>query len=103
MSAPPLPLLAIFAIVLLLLSFSQYTGYKSQMHQSAINYQLFLFLVPILLIFLIMASFSGKVEKLSFKLPRFDNMPWGVAVLVVVLLVLVSYQSSFHSKWFGSS
>ncbi|KAK3028652.1 hypothetical protein RJ639_037832 [Escallonia herrerae] len=32
---------------------------------------------------------------------RTGASPWGVAVLVVVLLVLVSYQSSVHSKWFA--
>ncbi|KAL5856046.1 hypothetical protein ACOSQ3_005881 [Xanthoceras sorbifolium] len=114
-SAPPPPLLAIFGIVLLLLWLSQYTGYKAQMHLIAINFQLFIFLLPILLIFL-MASLSSN-GGYSLRLPRFQHgslqssmhqsrgggTPWGVAILVVVLLVLLSYQSSFHSKWFGGS
>ncbi|KAK2983783.1 hypothetical protein RJ640_017186 [Escallonia rubra] len=47
--------------------------------------------------------------RFNFSLPRprqeagyrTGASPWGVAVLVVVLLVLVSYQSSVHSKWFA--
>ncbi|KAK2983786.1 hypothetical protein RJ640_017189 [Escallonia rubra] len=38
-STPPLPLLAIFAIVVFLLSISQYTNYKSQLNNTMINFQ----------------------------------------------------------------
>ncbi|KAK3195182.1 hypothetical protein Dsin_026492 [Dipteronia sinensis] len=58
-SAPPLPLLAVFGIVLLLLWLSQYTGYKAQMQLTTINFQLFIFLLPIMLI-LLMASMSSN-------------------------------------------
>ncbi|KAK1560993.1 hypothetical protein Q3G72_033178 [Acer saccharum] len=109
LSAPPLPLLAIFGIVLLLLWLSQYTGYKAEMQLTTINFQLFIFLLPIMLIFL-MASLSSN-GGYSFRIPRLPHgsmhqaggTPWGIAILVVVLLVLISYQSSFHSKWFGGS
>ena len=86
-----------------------YTSYKAQLHQITINFQLFLFLLPIVFIFF-MASFSTN-EGLSFQLPypqhecnhRAGSFPWGVAILIRgVLLVLVSYQSAFQSKWFGA-
>ncbi|KAF8406565.1 hypothetical protein HHK36_008653 [Tetracentron sinense] len=105
-SAPPLPLLAIFAIIILFLSLSQYAGYKANMHHNMVNFQIFLFLLPVLLIFILRSmSTNGRFV---FRLPRpqhdsihrAGSSPWGVAVLVVVLLVMVSYQSSFHSKWF---
>ncbi|TXG64741.1 hypothetical protein EZV62_011735 [Acer yangbiense] len=108
-SVPPLPLLAVFGIVLLLLWLSQYTGYKAEMQLTTINFQLFIFLLPIMLIFL-MASLSSN-GGYSFRIPRLPHgsmhqaggTPWGIAILLLVLLVLLSYQSSFHSKWFGGS
>jgi len=107
-SAPPLPLLAIFAIVIFLLSISQYTNYKAQLQYSMINFQLFLLLLPILLIFLVLSGLtSGRFTLWPLRpdrdtaARRTGGSPWGVAILLVVLLLLVSYQSSFHSKWFG--
>ncbi|KAK3001088.1 hypothetical protein RJ639_021461 [Escallonia herrerae] len=106
-STPPLPLLAILAIVVFLLSISQYTNYKSQLNNTMISFQVFLLLVPVLLIFFIRSGVASG--RFNFWLPRprqevgyrTGASPWGVAVLVVVLLVLVSYQSSVHSKWFA--
>lgn len=106
---PPPPLLTIFFIVILLLWLSQYTDYKAQFHQTAINFKLFLFLLPILLIFLI-ASYS--TDWMLYFRPRQPqhhrsrsahggSSPWVIAIFVAVLLVLLSYQSTFHSKWFG--
>ncbi|KAL5561132.1 hypothetical protein UlMin_030879 [Ulmus minor] len=110
MSAPPFHLLTIFAIVMSLLWLSQYTGYKAQLQQTAVNFQLFLFLLPLLLI-LSVASYSSswlsnfQLRRPQNKMPssgsRGGGSPWGVAIFLVVLLVLLSYQSSFHSKWFG--
>ncbi|KAJ0076530.1 hypothetical protein Patl1_36107 [Pistacia atlantica] len=110
-SSPPPALLTIFGIVFILLWVSQYTGYKAQLNITTVNFQLFLFLLPLLLILLIASYSSGG--SYSFRLPRLDRgpmyqsaaggIPWGIVSLVVVLLVLVSYQSSFHSKWLGGS
>ncbi|PIN14292.1 hypothetical protein CDL12_13083 [Handroanthus impetiginosus] len=115
-SAPPLPLLAIFTIVIFLLSLSQYNTYKEQMRYTMINFKILLFLVPILLISLISStrlkliagqgwfsfmSSSQQGRQVRRELARgTSGFPWGVAILVVVLLVLVSYQSSFQSKLF---
>ena len=108
MSAPPFHLLAIFGIVVVLLWLSQYTGYKAQVQQTTVNFQVFLLLLPLVLI-LFMASSSwwsnfqlrSTHPGASLPAPPSGSSPWGVAVFVVLLLVLVSYQSSFHSKWFG--
>ncbi|XVF67870.1 hypothetical protein PTKIN_Ptkin10aG0156600 [Pterospermum kingtungense] len=107
-SAPPLPLLTIFGIVFVLLWFSQYTGYKAQLHHTAINFQIFLLLLPLLLIFFMISfSASGKFVFGQQRLERHEavrrsgGFPWGVALFVGLLLVLLSYQSSLHSKWFG--
>jgi hypothetical protein len=33
-------------------------------------------------------------------LHRAGGSPWGVALLLVFLLFMISYQSSFHERWF---
>ncbi|KAJ9132741.1 hypothetical protein P3X46_033578 [Hevea brasiliensis] len=110
-STPPSPLLTIFGIVILLLWLSQYTDYKSQLRHTAINFQLFLFLLPILLIFLVASYSTNWMLYSRLQQPQHDSVspaaaaggssPWGIAIFVVLLLVLLSYQSTFHSKWFG--
>lgn len=107
MSAPPLPLVTIFGIVLVLLWFSQYADYRAHLHNSAINFQLFLILLPVLLVFFMVSfSSSGRFAFWQRRLGRHTvhpsrGSPWGIAVLVGLLFVLLFYQSSFHSKWFG--
>ncbi|WCJ39556.1 hypothetical protein M5689_020537 [Euphorbia peplus] len=118
-SPPPLPLLTIFAIVILLLCFSNYTSYKAHLDHSAHSFHFFFVLLPILLIIFISAYSSSWLQQFysGFRgQPRrrpalgalslgsgssLGSFPWGITIFVVLLLVLISYQSSFHSKWFG--
>ncbi|EEF52723.1 uncharacterized protein LOC8274663 [Ricinus communis] len=104
-SPPPFPLLAIFLIIFLLLFVSSYFNYKYQMQHTFIHFKLFLLFLPVLLIFI--AKLVSKTERPFFPAtkavygtvrPNWD-LPWGVAVLLVVLLVMVSYQSSLRSVW----
>ncbi|KAJ7967206.1 Transmembrane protein [Quillaja saponaria] len=67
-SAPPFHLLAIFGIVISLLWLSQYTDYKAQWRKTTINFQIFLFLLPVLLI-LFMISFSTS-GRFNFRVTR---------------------------------
>ncbi|XP_073312527.1 uncharacterized protein [Primulina huaijiensis] len=111
-SAPPLPLVAVFSIVIFLLSLSQYSSYKEHVQNSVISFKLLLFLVPVFLIFFVrsrplsgggfdLSKFSQPGRQVRQEFSRgMAGFPWGMAVLVVVLLVLVSYQSRFQSKWF---
>ncbi|PIA29035.1 hypothetical protein AQUCO_06300005v1 [Aquilegia coerulea] len=105
-SVPPSPLLVVFTIVVLFLSLSKYMNYRTGMQKTEINFQLLLFIVPVLLIIVVRCmSVNGTV---TFWRPRLEqdsnaqvgNLPWGVAALVLVLLVMISYQSSFQSQWF---
>lgn len=104
-SAAPLPLLAIVGIVVSLLSISSYTSYKMQMQRSAIGFKLLLFFLPLILIFV--AHSITKYGRFVVVIPRTKEAsstqsggsPWGVAVLVVVLMLMIFYQPYFHSKW----
>ncbi|XAR59065.1 hypothetical protein NMG60_11014700 [Bertholletia excelsa] len=107
-SSPPLPLLAFFAVFTFLWSFSQYTTCRERFQQAMVNFKLFLVLWPLLLIFIILSELTG--ERVSFRAQspehnlfsrRKGGLLWGTTILVVVvILCLVSYLSSFHSKWF---
>nr|DAD22385.1 TPA_asm: hypothetical protein HUJ06_023848 [Nelumbo nucifera] len=107
-SAPPPPLLTIFAIVFLFLLLSRYTEYKAQMEQTMISFRFLLFLLPVLLIFIVRSMAFKHGMRFAFRQPRPEHdsihraggSPWGVAALVIVLLLMISYQSSFHSNWF---
>lgn len=115
LSTLPLQLLAIFAIVILLLYLSSSNGdYKAQLER---NVQFSMFLLPLLLVFvlgfLLMNDYGGLYSQFFSRSKKLGSQttnticqstatasfPWGVAVLVVVVLVLLSYQSSFQAKW----
>lgn len=105
MSVPPMPLIAVFFIIIFLFCFSSYLSYKNQMHQTVVHFKLFLLFLPVLLIFL--AQFMSKFDSFFFpntkaqygSVERSWDVPWGVFTLVVVLIILASYRSSFRSLW----
>ncbi|CAN1186214.1 hypothetical protein LINPERHAP2_LOCUS38014 [Linum perenne] len=72
------------------------------------NFKLFFMLSPLLLLLLtqILSHSTYNNNNVSFPLPEKDSLhraggsPWGVALLLVFLLYMVSYQSSLHERWF---
>jgi hypothetical protein len=110
-SPPPMPLLTIAGIMVLLLLLSSYTSYKSQMHQTIISFKFFLFLLPLLLIFVMhMITKYGRIVILApitkidavHQAQSLPPMPWGLGLLLLLLVLMLSYQSYFHSKWWPS-
>ncbi|CAJ2642940.1 unnamed protein product [Trifolium pratense] len=111
-SAPPFQLVSIVGIVMFLLFVPSYINFKSTMHKANITLHLFLMILPLLLIFI--AYFISKCGP-RFVLPvdffgrqlvqsraRTEgggSAPWGLAALVVLLLVLASKLSNFRSMW----
>ncbi|CAL5205687.1 unnamed protein product [Lathyrus oleraceus] len=57
-STPPFHLLMIFGIVVSLLCLSHYNHFKTQLVNTAINFQFFIFFLPFLLMFFIVSSYS---------------------------------------------
>jgi hypothetical protein len=105
----PLHLLAVLGIVIFLMWFSQTKEYEEEFQEStASNFKLFLFLSPFLLILIFLVSYSsGGRFHYPLLRPEYESihqgggLPWGTASFLVLLLVLLSYQSSFRLKWFG--
>lgn len=103
--AAPLPLVAIIGIVVILLSMSSYTSYRVQMQRKMVGFKLFLFLLPLILIFV-----ANSIRKYGRYDPvtkqrlanQYGDFPWGVVVLLVLLLLMISYQPYLKSKWCSS-
>ncbi|KAH0456066.1 hypothetical protein IEQ34_013973 [Dendrobium chrysotoxum] len=110
LSLPPAPLVAIFAIVLLFLSLpsSWRKGYKETAERAEVGLRLLLVLVPLMLVFAAkLLVVDGRLvlpprvlREEQEGIHRGGSSPWGMAALVVFLLVLVSFHSSFESQWF---
>jgi O-antigen/teichoic acid export membrane protein len=111
LSLPPPQLLAIFAIVIFFLSISSYVNYKRLEQRVEVGFHVFMVLLAVTLLFVVrFVLFDGwlsfwpqnwhdKFGRRYIPTSRL-NIPWGVALMVVLLLVMMSYQSYFHSKWF---
>ncbi|KAJ7959168.1 Oxidoreductase/transition metal ion-binding protein [Quillaja saponaria] len=92
------------AVLLFILGLLWYINYHSAFEDLMIQVKLFLILVPLFLLLLIHCL---STEGLAFLLPfpeketfhRAGGSPWGVALLLVFLLFMISYQSSFHERW----
>ncbi|KAH6811930.1 hypothetical protein C2S51_025692 [Perilla frutescens var. frutescens] len=99
-SAPPVPLVAVLAIVIFLLSLSQYSAYKEQMRYTMFSFKILLFVAPVFVIVFLRSSLLSSGVWLNFCPSSQQAFPWGVALLLLALLLLLSYHSSFYSKCF---
>ncbi|KAF7059116.1 hypothetical protein CFC21_066063 [Triticum aestivum] len=113
--APELPLhLCFFLLVLFVfLGFSWYMSYESVAETFADQGKLLLMVSPLALLLAVRLLSGGdgdgrRVDQLmSMSMPERDSIhraggsPWGVGLLLVLLIVMVSYQSNFREKWFA--
>lgn len=103
-SAPPIPLLAIFSIVIFLLSLSHSSSYKDRVEHTMIGFRVFAYLLPLALLFLMSSGFRFSRFNLWNQNPRKQaspqkmmigrrEFPWGVAILLLLLVLLMSFHS----------
>ncbi|CAA6655957.1 unnamed protein product [Spirodela intermedia] len=94
----PYPVLLLLGLVGLLLGVPLFLAYESAVEEAQQRLNWGLMAVPVLLIFAIRwaASFQGwAVDGASEE----GGSPWAVAAVVVLVLVLVSFQSTFRDVW----
>ncbi|KAI3856484.1 hypothetical protein MKW92_036619 [Papaver armeniacum] len=105
----PIHLCFFFGILLLFLSFSWYINYESMFEDMMDQFKLILIISPLLLLLVVhwLSSDDRRRVPLIFTLPdskdslhRAGGTPWGVGFVLVFLMFMVSYQSSFHERWF---
>ncbi|CAN1836867.1 hypothetical protein LINPERHAP1_LOCUS34905 [Linum perenne] len=111
----PYPVLLLLAVIFIFLGGSWYFSYEELVESTESQFGWALLLVPVFLIFLVRWLSSFDSSDVMFKLSLWDrrrpthyrqpaegggSSPWGVAALIVVLLVLLQYQSAFLDSWF---
>ncbi|XP_020593427.1 uncharacterized protein LOC110033711, partial [Phalaenopsis equestris] len=95
LSLPPAPLLTIFAIVLLFLSLPlSRKGYRERVERAEVGLRLLLLLVPLMLVFLAKCLvvdgrmvLPARMRAEQEGIQRAGSSSWGMAALVVLLLV----------------
>lgn len=104
-SAPPMQLLAFLGLVILLMSMSTYTEFKVYIEREKMALKLFFYLLPVALFLVTYVTMRHRlpymVHAASMSTGKQDGCsPWGVAFLVILVLVLVKYHSVVQSGWF---
>uniref|UniRef100_A0A7C8Z139 Uncharacterized protein n=1 Tax=Opuntia streptacantha TaxID=393608 RepID=A0A7C8Z139_OPUST len=108
LGAPPLALVALFGVVLFYLYMSTYFHFEEELENAMITFNIVLFFIPAFLLFLMQCSYKTGEKWFLLRIPRPDHgaihraggSPCGMAVLLALLLVMISYHSSVGSRWF---
>lgn len=106
MSAPPMHLLALLGLVILLMSMSSYTEFKVHIEREKMGLKLLFYLLPLALFvttYVLMRHrlpYVVRAASMESTGKQDGSSPWGVAFLVILVLVLVKYHSSVQSGWF---
>ncbi|KAK3151052.1 hypothetical protein QOZ80_3AG0241080 [Eleusine coracana subsp. coracana] len=114
LSPVPSPVILILLMVTLLLGVSWFFTYEDFIEEATEQLSWLLLAVPIALVLLIrwissVDSFEGYFgfypSERRWRANRYDagpaegSSPWGVAMVVVLLLVLASFHSTFRDMW----
>ncbi|CAD6207755.1 unnamed protein product [Miscanthus lutarioriparius] len=120
-SLPPPGLLAFFAIVVFFLAISGYVDYKAIERRAEIGARVFAAPLALAAAFLLFAALSWRRrywttrrmrQRAAHHYPWSSSSsshdassssaaaPWGVAVAVAILLLMMTFQESVHSMWF---
>ncbi|OAY52379.1 uncharacterized protein LOC110612609 [Manihot esculenta] len=108
----PYPVLLILAVISIFLGISWYFSYEEIVETAKLQMNLLLLATPLLLLFLVrwlssmenpdmlFAKSPWEWKRRTYHRPPEGSSPWGVAALIVLLLVLVQFQSAFLDSWF---
>lgn len=108
----PLPLCFFVFVLFLFLGLSWYASYESMLEDFFNQLRLILIVSPLLLLLIVHWLSSGDDhQRVPFIIPlperdslhRAGGSPWGVACLLVFLLFMISYHSTFQELWFPFS
>ncbi|XP_073308312.1 uncharacterized protein [Primulina huaijiensis] len=115
LNPPPYPVLLILALIFVFLSLQWYVSFESVVESTEENMGWVLMVVTLVLVFAVkwLSSFedSGwwfygrspwerRQMASYFQTSEGGSSPWGVAAVIVLLLVLMQYQSVFRDGWF---
>ncbi|CAI0476393.1 unnamed protein product [Linum tenue] len=109
--AMPLHFFFFISILLSVVVFTWYVNYESAFEETMNQVKLFFMLSPLILLLLLHflspsttsdanSRNKGWSSRERDSLHRAGGSPWGVALLLVFLLFMISHQSSLHERWF---
>ncbi|XP_020202884.1 uncharacterized protein LOC109788549 [Cajanus cajan] len=108
----PYPILLILALIFAFLAISWYFSYEEVVESAEKQLSWLLFATPVVLILIVRwlssmensdwfsASLPWERRRGTNQSPSEGSSPWGVAALILVLLVMVQFQSNFLDSWF---
>ncbi|CAO2837182.1 unnamed protein product [Amaranthus hypochondriacus] len=106
LTPPPIQLCFFFMVVLLFLGFSWYVNYESMFEDVMDQVKLILMVFPVLLLLAVHWLSSTEDRRMYFiPLPEQDSIhraggsPWGVGLLLVFLMFMISYHTSIRESW----
>jgi len=105
LSPPPAQLCFFIMVVLLLLGFSWYINYESMWEDLMDQLKLFFMIFPVLLILVVHWLSTSEDRRLLIPLPeqetihRVGGSPWGVALLLIFLIYMISHHRSLKETW----
>ncbi|KAG4168675.1 hypothetical protein ERO13_A12G039500v2 [Gossypium hirsutum] len=111
LSPLPYPVLLILAVTSIFLGISWYVNYESVLETTEEQLSWVLFATPVVLILLarwvssmdtsdmLFGSSPWERRRQTHQRPSEGSSPWIVAAFIVLLLILVQYQSVFRESW----
>ncbi|XP_039049449.1 uncharacterized protein LOC120190436 [Hibiscus syriacus] len=112
LSPLPYPVLLILALASIFLGISWYVNHESLLETAKQQLSWVLFATPVVLILLarwlssidtrdmfLFGSSPWERRRRTHHLPSEGSSPWTVAAFIVLLLILVQYQSVFRESW----
>lgn len=113
LSPLPYPVLLILAVIFVFLGISWYFSYEEVVETAEQQLGWVLFATPVAILLLVrwlssmeasdwwfFGSSPWERRRMTHHLASEGSSPWGVAALIVILLIMVQYQSSFLEGWF---
>ncbi|KAK9736050.1 hypothetical protein RND81_04G246700 [Saponaria officinalis] len=103
-SAPPVQLCIFLMVLLTFLGFTWFVNYDSMVEDLMDQLKLGLMLFPVLLL-LALHCLSTDDRRPLIPMPEQDTIhragasPWGVALLLVFLMFMISYHTSIRESW----
>ncbi|KAI6701113.1 hypothetical protein NL676_015437 [Syzygium grande] len=110
----PYPVLVILGVIFIFLGTSWYFSFEDFMESAEEQMGWILLAAPLVLLVLVRWLLTSAEDPMGFfatspwdrwrrtyRQPTEGSSPWGVAALIVLLLVLMQYQSAFRESWFN--
>ncbi|BAT91132.1 hypothetical protein LR48_Vigan08g191800 [Vigna angularis] len=109
----PYPVLLILSLIFLFFAISWYFSYEEVVETAEEQFGWVLFATPVVLILIVRwlssmensewfsASLPWESRWRTHQGPSEGSSPWGVAALILVLLIMAQYQSNFLNSWFA--